>query len=125
MEPATQFELLMSVFSVLVFAGVAWSVRALSTGRIGRNPLIGIRTQAVTHCDRCWLLGHHAAAAKANIGLAAAVAITVVPAALGLFLQMPAAVLLGAQFAGLAAMVVGLLLGARDARWLTSKIHQS
>lgn len=124
MEDQALIELAMTFFVLIVFAFVGWSMRALSTGQLGRNSWIGIRTKAVTHCDRCWLLGHHAAAAKTSIGLVAGAIMLVVPAIAGFFVDIPDAVHRGSLLAALAILVAGLLLGARDAKWVTSKIHQ-
>lgn len=123
METQALIEQLMSVFVVFILGFVAWCTRALSAGQIGRHSWIGIRTRSVTHCDKCWLLGHHAAAAKINISLGLAAVITVIPAVLSIFLQIPSAVIAVSWIAGLAAVVVGVMLGARDAAWVTSKIH--
>ncbi|MFF5794289.1 hypothetical protein ACFY5D_19765 [Paeniglutamicibacter sp. NPDC012692] len=124
METESLIELAMTLLVLLVFGFVGLSLRSLSTGRLGRNSLIGIRTKAVTHCDRCWLLGHHAAAAKTNIGLVAGAAVLVVPAVAGFFVDIPDAVHRGSLLASLAILVAGLLLGVRDAQWVTSKIHK-
>lgn len=123
METQALIELLVTVFVVFILGFVAWCTRAMSTGQLGRHSWIGIRTRSVKHCDKCWLLGHHAAAAKINISLGLAVAVTVIPAVLSIFLQAPFTVIAVSWIAGLAVVVVGVLLGARDAAWVTSKIH--
>ena len=124
METQALIELAMTFFVVIVFAFVGWSMRALSTGQLGRNSWIGIRTKAVTHCDRCWLLGHHAAAAKTNIGIVAGAIMMVVPAVAGFFVDIPDAVqYLVRCWPPWPSWSAGLLLGARDAKWVTSKIH--
>lgn len=125
METQTLIELLMTVATVIFFGFVAWCTRALSTGQLGLDSRIGIRTQAVKHCEKCWLLGHHAAAAKINIALVLGVGITVVPAVLGFLLQMPTALIMASRILGLAVVALGVVLGARDAAWVTSKIHVS
>lgn len=125
METRTLIELLMTLFAVLIFGLVAWLNRALSAGQIGRNSPIGIRTKAVTHCDKCWLLGHHAASAKINMALVRGVIVTVIPVVLGFFLQMPTMIIAAVPIIGLAIVGTGVFLGARDAAWVISKIHVS
>ena len=47
----------------LVSAGVVqvWLARATASGRVGRNPLAGIRTKATMASDEAWLAAHRAA----------------------------------------------------------------
>ncbi|WP_432492041.1 SdpI family protein [Kineococcus auxinigenes] len=35
--------------------------RAVHSGGLERNSLMGVRTRATTHCDECWRVGHRAA----------------------------------------------------------------
>lgn len=125
METQTLIELLFTVFTVFIFGFVAWCTRALSTGQLGLNSRIGIRTKSVKHCEKCWLLGHHAATAKINISLGLGAGIIVISAVLSFFLEMPAALIVASRILGLLVVAVGVVWGAKDAAWVTSKIHVS
>lgn len=116
-------ELIMLVFMMLLMVAMAWMMKAAATGQIKRNPRIQLRTPALTHCDSCWLLGHHAASNKSLMGLglavlvmaAGGVAIALVEPSESLF---PATLMLATLL-----MLAGILLGLRDANRAVAKIH--
>ena len=116
-------ELIMTVVLVLLMAFLAWMMRAAATGRIKRNALVGIRTPALMHCDGCWLLGHHAAASKSNIGIWLAALVMAVGGIPALLLPLPDFVHPAVLMTGMAVMMAGLLLGLRDANRAVAKIH--
>ena len=116
-------ELITSLFLVLIMAGLAWSMKAAGTGQLKRNAWIGIRTASFSHCDECWLLGHHAAAHKGIIGCVAAAVIIAAGGVAALlapslsYLQ-PVSLMLGVLV-----MLGGLLLGMRDGNTMLAKMH--
>lgn len=123
MDGATLAELVMTVFLVLLTAAPALMVRAAGTGKLKRTARGGIHTAALTHCDDCWLLGHHAAAHKSIMGCSLAAVLLVASGAASMLGVLPGFVHPVAWMAGVAAMLGGLLLGLRDAHRAVAKIH--
>ena len=123
MDGETLSELIMTVFMVLLMVALACMMKAAATGKIRRNAWIGIRTAALTHCDKCWLLGHHAAANKSTMGCWLAAAIMAAGGILSTLVTLPGFVQPAALMVGLAVMLVGLFLGVRDGHRAVAKIH--
>ncbi|WP_411730929.1 SdpI family protein [Paeniglutamicibacter sp.] len=123
MDGETLTELITTTFMVLLMAAMAWMMRAAATGQIKRNAWIGIRTAALMHCDACWLLGHHAAAAKGTMGCWLAAALMAASGIVSVLVTLPAFVHPAATMAGVAIMLGGVLLGLRDANRAVAKIH--
>lgn len=123
MDGETLTELIMTVIMVLLMALMAWMMKAAATGRIRRNAWIGIRTAALMHCDECWLLGHHAAANKGTLGCWLAAVVMAAGGIVTLLVAAPDFVNPVALLAGMAVMLVGVLLGVRDAHRAVAKIH--
>ncbi|MFC5129278.1 SdpI family protein [Paeniglutamicibacter kerguelensis] len=116
-------ELITTVFMLLLMVGLGWSMKAAATGQIKRNSWIGIRTAATMHCDQCWLLGHHAAAHKGMLGVVAAGVVMALGSVAALIPAMPGFLYPASLLLGCVLLLSGVLLGAKDARWATSKIH--
>ena len=108
---------------VLLPAGLCWAMKAAASGRIKRNAWVGIRTRALTHCDECWVLGHHAAAHKGAIGCWAAASILVLGGVAALLVPALQAYLPVALLAAVAVLLGGVLLGVRDANTMLAKMH--
>lgn len=123
MDGETLTELIATAFMVLLMAAMAWMMRAAASGRIKRNPWVGIRTAALMHCDTCWLLGHHAAANKGNLGCWLAALLMAASGIVSMLVALPAFVLPAATMAGVAIMLGGVLIGLRDANRAVAKIH--
>ncbi|GAA1498096.1 hypothetical protein GCM10009628_31000 [Paeniglutamicibacter kerguelensis] len=123
MDGWTLTELITTVFMLLLMVGLGWSMKAAATGQIKRNSWIGIRTAATMHCDQCWLLGHHAAAHKGMLGVVAAGVVMALGSVAALIPAMPGFLYPASLLLGCVLLLSGVLLGAKDARWATSKIH--
>ena len=51
-----------AVWGLVVLAGLlVVMARAVHSGGLERNGLMGVRTKATMHCDECWRLAHRAA----------------------------------------------------------------
>ncbi len=107
------------IFVVLAGAGclMLWLARATAGGRLGRNPIAGIRLPATMASDRAWIAAHRAAerptvaAGWCAIGFALP-AVLPVPLAIGVV-----SVLVGAV--GMLALALrGAAVGVRAARAL-------
>lgn len=96
--------------ATMVFAGVAlvWTARATASGRLGRNPIAGVRTAVTMADDEAWLTAHQAARTPTEVAGWCAVVFGVAAA---LVPGMP----LAASIAGIGAvvMLVLVLVGAR------------
>lgn len=115
--------LLIALVLVLLFALLSWVLKAASTGQIKRGSRWGLRTEAMNHCDDCWLLGHHAAAQKGILGCFAAAMLIAAGALISLFVPASGILYVLALVLGLGIVLTGVLLGLRDARIMLAKMH--
>lgn len=116
-------ELMTTIVVLLLLAGVGWMIRAASTGQLKRNAWVGLRTAALTHCDDCWMLGHHAAAPKASAGVLLGGLAMAAGGIATLFFPVPASVFPASLMLAVMMMLAGVLLGLKDANIMVAKMH--
>lgn len=115
--------LLIALVLVLLFAFLSWILKAASTGQIRRGSRWGLRTEAMNHCDDCWLLGHHAAAQKSILGCSVAAMLIAAGALISLFVPGSGILYVLCMALGIGIMMSGIFLGLRDARIMLAKMH--
>lgn len=115
--------LLIALVLVLLFALLSWMLKAASTGQIKRGSRWGLRTEAMNHCDDCWLLGHHAAAQKGILGCSVAAMLIAAGALISLFVPGSGILYVLCMALGIGIMISGIFLGLRDARIMLAKMH--
>ncbi|WP_433611565.1 SdpI family protein [Prescottella agglutinans] len=98
-------------------AGTAlvWTARAAASGRLGRNPYVGVRTPTTMASDTTWIAAHRASRPFTEIGGWLAIV-----AGLGALIPMSETMLTALGIAGAACLVgfalVGAWIGVRAAR---------
>ncbi|PQZ87748.1 hypothetical protein CQ018_17550 [Arthrobacter sp. MYb227] len=116
-------DLIWTGFMVFLMAGLGWVIKAAGTGQIKRNAWFGLRTEALKHCDECWLLGHHAAAQKSTLGCWSAAVVMAVGGVGSVLIPGAEFLHVLTLYMGLALMLTGVLLGLRDANVMVAKMH--
>jgi hypothetical protein len=58
----------LALLQCVVGVTVSVSTRRAADGRLGRNPLVGIRTASTMRSDAAWRVGHGAAVPLADLG---------------------------------------------------------
>jgi hypothetical protein len=108
--------LVLSLLVIVMSIGVVLGVRACASGRIPRNPLVGLRVRWVLDDEEAWETGHRAAVPAVTAAAPVAVVVGIIGAvpALGEDARIILALAgLGVLVAGL---VWGTVLAARAAR---------
>lgn len=101
--------IVVAVVSVAVVVGVA----LCGAGRIGRNPLVGLRVPALFASDEAWTVGHRAGVAPTACAAVVCVALAVLIAIIPAFALAGTFLMLLCLIAGL---VVAVVVGSRKAR---------
>lgn len=107
------------IFVAMVGAGclILWMAKATASGRLGRNPIAGIRLPVTMASDRAWLVAHQAARRSTTAAGWCAIGFAV-PVVLPVPLEIGVVFVLVGAAAMLAFVLYGAAVGSRAARSL-------
>ncbi|MDH6675820.1 putative membrane protein [Rhodococcus sp. LBL1] len=88
-------------------AVIVWTARAAASGRLGRNPYVGVRTPSTMASDTTWIAAHRASRPLTEIGGWLAIV-----AGLGALVPMDESMLTAVGIAGAGCLVGFALAGA-------------
>lgn len=110
------------LFVAMVGSGIllAWSAQAAASGKLRRNPIVGIRIASTMASDEAWLAAHVRAKRPTTIAAAAATA-----AGVCALFPLPTAALAAVALTGAVVMLVCVFSAARVGRQAADAVSQN